>query len=54
MMSLPENVWQATWKLLSEDILREERILWTNPGTNINFLISSYAMILFFIISVWK
>ncbi|WMV39601.1 hypothetical protein MTR67_032986 [Solanum verrucosum] len=39
MMSLPENVWQATWKLLSEDILHEERILWTNPGSKDKWLI---------------
>ncbi|XP_070026693.1 uncharacterized protein [Nicotiana sylvestris] len=30
-MSRPENVWQATWQLLSEDILHEERVLLANP-----------------------
>ncbi|XP_070039472.1 uncharacterized protein [Nicotiana tomentosiformis] len=45
-MSRPESVWQATWHLLSEYILHEERRILDHPGTYLMLTISSYDMIL--------
>nr|XP_016510131.1 PREDICTED: uncharacterized protein LOC107827498 [Nicotiana tabacum] len=34
-MSCPESVWQATWHLLSEDILHEERRILDHPEADL-------------------